>query len=62
MQQGMLLFARLVRMLLGEAAIANHKLEFGDELTILGIDVRPSITCLHVWYLMPMKLYVKGKH
>ena len=39
MKQGMELFARLVRMLLGHSAIADRKLDYGLNITILGIDV-----------------------
>ena len=35
----MQIFARLVRVLLGESAVADHKLEYGSELVILGIKV-----------------------
>ena len=37
-QQGLDLFARLTRMLLGESAMAERKLECGDWLTILGVE------------------------
>ena len=39
MEQGMQLFARLVRMLLGQSAIGDRKLDCGLKVTILGIDV-----------------------
>ena len=39
MKQGMELFARLVRMFLGHSAIADRKLDYGLNITILGIDV-----------------------
>ena len=39
MEHSMQIFARLVRVLLGESAICDHKLEFGSELVILGIKV-----------------------
>ena len=39
MRQGMNLFARLVRMLLGADAISDAKLEYGTELSILGMLV-----------------------
>ena len=45
MQQGMELFARLVRMLLGQSAIADRKLDCGLKVTILGIDVY-TIVCI----------------
>ena len=41
MQQGKALFARLVRMLLGETAISESKLAAGSSLVILGVLVRP---------------------
>ena len=41
MQHGMECFARLVRVLLGNTAAAADKLEFGDALCILGVDICP---------------------
>ena len=41
-EQAMQLLARLVRMLLGDSAIAERKLECGTFLTVLGIKVSPS--------------------
>ena len=40
MEHSMLIFARLVRLLLGESAVAERKLECGRELVILGVKVR----------------------
>ena len=34
-------FARLVRLLLGDSAIAERKLECGEELEVLGVIVSP---------------------
>jgi hypothetical protein len=42
MEHGMATFARLVRLLLGETAVAERKLEFGHVLAVLGIVVQPS--------------------
>ena len=39
MKQGMMIFARLVRLLLGQSAISERKLEYGTWLTVLGVDV-----------------------
>ena len=38
-QQSMEIFARLVRVCLGSSAIAQRKLQHGNPLTILGVDV-----------------------
>ncbi len=38
MEHSMNIFARLVRLLLGETAIAQQKLECGHELVILGVQ------------------------
>ncbi len=43
MSHSMQIFARLVRLLLGETAIAEHKLECGLELVILGVKVSPAV-------------------
>ena len=44
MEQCKLLFARLVRMLLGESAISERKLTSGESLVVLGILV-PTRLC-----------------
>jgi hypothetical protein len=41
-QHAMQVFARLVRVLLGESAIADRKLEHGQILVVLGMSVNPS--------------------
>ncbi len=40
MEHAMTIFARLVRLLLGRSAIADRKLEFGCNLTVLGMAVK----------------------
>lgn len=43
-----MVFARLVRCLLGVSAIADKKLEFGVPLTVLGIAIHVSDEGLHL--------------
>ena len=41
-QHAMEVFARLCRMLLGSTAISGSKLEWGQHLVVLGVNVQPS--------------------
>ena len=43
-QHAMEVFARLCRMLLGSTAISGSKLEWGQHLVVLGVNVQPSWT------------------
>ena len=50
----MRIFAELVRLLLGETAIAKHKLECGRKLVILGMQVScllGMMFCMHQFAL-----------
>lgn len=60
------IFARLVRVLLGETAIAAHKLEHGSKLVILGmmvsvcdVSICMFVTCLLRAQVIPSKDGVK---
>ena len=62
-------FARLVRLLLGESALAEKKLDFGSNLEVLGIEMqvswenyfcRPSAIKKRKWLLMIRKALASG--
>ena len=48
-EHAMWCFARLVRLLLGETSVADKKLEFGDQLLVLGMQVTLASRSVRLW-------------